>query len=269
MIEIINLEKLDNDGRKQPANDPTSSTPDNITHCQLRYNTFTSSYVIQGVAVTGASSTFEFDLTAITYTLFKLYVSTDGTTYTEKKSYGGSSGKTLNETTANAVLVTGNQTVTGIKTFSSVPIVSTAATTSTQLVNKLFVDTRAGIKQWKGYIIQSATGAPALASNLLYVNTTGSTPTFSRDSTGYYLMTFPTGWMGETSNPKLLIEYTGYQLAALGIINGSGDRFITVSQYFEGPLADTTIEIYNYSNNTKTTPADSFSPLLITITLFP
>ncbi|MBL0108965.1 MAG: hypothetical protein IPP52_17230, partial [Ignavibacteria bacterium] len=46
MIEIINLEKLDNDGRKQPANDPTSSTPDNITHCQLRYNTFTSSYVI-------------------------------------------------------------------------------------------------------------------------------------------------------------------------------------------------------------------------------
>ncbi len=96
MIEIINLEKLDNDGRKQPANDPTSSTPDNITHCQLRYNTFTSSYVIQGVAVTGASSTFEFTVSStIQYSLFKLYVSTDGTTYTEKKSYGGSAGRTL------------------------------------------------------------------------------------------------------------------------------------------------------------------------------
>ena len=97
MIEIINLEKLDNDGRKQPANDPTSSTPDNITHCQLRYNTFTSSYVIQGVAVTGASSTFEFTIAStLGYSLFKLYTSTDGTTYTEKKSYGGTLGKTIN-----------------------------------------------------------------------------------------------------------------------------------------------------------------------------
>ena len=103
MIEIINLEKLDNDGRKQPANDPTSSTPDNITHCQLRYNTFTSSYVIQGVAVTGASSTFQFTIPSTTGagitnfpSLFKLYVSTDGTTYTEKQSYGGTLGKSIN-----------------------------------------------------------------------------------------------------------------------------------------------------------------------------
>ncbi|MBK7447835.1 MAG: hypothetical protein IPJ45_17795 [Ignavibacteria bacterium] len=79
MIEIINLEKLDNDGRKQPANDPTLSTPDNITHCQLRYNTFTSSYVVQGVAVTGASSTFEFTVSStLGFSLFKLYISTDG-----------------------------------------------------------------------------------------------------------------------------------------------------------------------------------------------
>jgi len=96
MIEIINLDKLSNDGFKQPANDPTSNTPDNITHAQLRYNTFSSSYVIQGVVVTGSSSTFEFTVPAfLKYSLFKLYVSTDGTTYTEKKSYGGSTGRTL------------------------------------------------------------------------------------------------------------------------------------------------------------------------------
>ena len=107
MIEIINLEKLDNDGRKQPANDPTSSTPDNITHCQLRYNTFTSSYVIQGVAVTGASSTFEFTVSdALFYWKFKLYTSTDGTNYTEKKSYGGSLGKHLFDSSPRRMLIT-------------------------------------------------------------------------------------------------------------------------------------------------------------------
>lgn len=265
MIEVINLEKLSNDGYKQPANDPNESTPDNITHCQLRYNTFTSSYVIQGVAVTGSSSTFEFDITGITYTLFKLYVSTDGTTYTEKKSYGGSLGKTLNETTANAVLTTGNQTVAGIKTFSSVPIISTTATTSTQAVNKLFVDTRVGIKQWKGYILQS--GSNSLAFGSEYINTTGATVTGSRDSTGYYLMTFSTAWMGLAGNAKLLIEYTPFQLVSLG--QSSADKFISISQYFEDPLADTTIEIYNHSNPARTTLVDTFSSLLLTITLFP
>ena len=100
MIEIINLEKLSNDGFKQPANNPGVATPDNITHAQLRYNTFSSSYVVQGSAIYNSSSTFEFDISyAIinNYSLFKLYVSTDGTTYTEKKSYGGTTGKTLGD----------------------------------------------------------------------------------------------------------------------------------------------------------------------------
>ena len=106
MIEVINLEKLSNDGYKQPANDPTSSTPDNITHAQLRYNTFTSSYVIQGVAVTGASSTFEFTVSdALFYWKFKLYTSTDGTNYTEKKSYGGSLGKHLFDNSPRRMII--------------------------------------------------------------------------------------------------------------------------------------------------------------------
>lgn len=122
MIEIINLDKLSNDGYKQPANDPTSNTPDNITHAQLRYNTFSSSYVIQGVIVTGSSSTFEFTVPAfLKYSLFKLYVSTDGTTYTEKKSYGGSTGRTLLAMTFGSsmklILNQGGTSAPTVKTF--------------------------------------------------------------------------------------------------------------------------------------------------------
>ncbi|MBK6773441.1 MAG: hypothetical protein IPG78_15190 [Ignavibacteria bacterium] len=120
MIEIINLEKLDNDGRKQPANDPTLSTPDNITHCQLRYNTFTSSYFIQGVAVTGASSTFEFTVSdALFYWKFKLYTSTDGTNYTEKKSYGGSAGKHLFDSSPRRMIIKVQQQGTDAPTLVS------------------------------------------------------------------------------------------------------------------------------------------------------
>lgn len=260
MIEIINLDKLSNDGYKQPANDPTSNTPDNITHAQLRYNTFTSSYAIQGVVVTGASSTFEFDITGITYTLFKLYVSTDGTTYTEKKSYGGSLGKTLNETTANAVLTTGNQTIAGIKTFSDIPIISSTATTSTQAVNKSFVDTRNGTKQWKGIISGSASNLSIVKT---FVNTTGTTVTPAREGTGYFTMTFSAGWMGVADNPKLSIEYNNISAFGTAI-----NRSIDIAQYFEDPGADTIIEIYNFAMPGQT--ADNTMPnTLLTITLFP
>lgn len=106
MIEVINLEKLSRDGFKQPANDPNKITPDNITHAQLRYNTFTSSYVIQGTAVSGSNSTFEFNVTSdIQYSLYKLYCSTDGTNYNEWKSYGGTNGRTLNPVITSDIYV--------------------------------------------------------------------------------------------------------------------------------------------------------------------
>lgn len=134
MIEIINLDKLSNDGFKQPANDPTSNTPDNITHAQLRYNTFSSSYVIQGVIVTGSSSTFEFTVPAfLKYSLFKLYVSTDGTTYTEKKSYGGSTGRTLLAMTFGSsmklIVNQGDISAPTVKTFFNNTIYAVTTTT--------------------------------------------------------------------------------------------------------------------------------------------
>ena len=107
MIEVINLEKYSPDGYKMPANNPSYVFPDNVTHAQLRYNTFTSSYVVQGTAVSGSNSTFEFDLSevATNYKSFKLYSSTDGTNYTEIKSYGGSNGRTINRPPIELTLI--------------------------------------------------------------------------------------------------------------------------------------------------------------------
>ena len=132
MIEVINLETLDNDGKKIPANNPNESTPDNITHCQLRYNTFTSSYAIQGVAVTGSSSTFEFTVSdALFYRKFKLYVSTDGTNYTEKKSYGGSAGKHLFDNAPRRMIIFVQQQGTDAPTLVSTLINNTGKSVTT------------------------------------------------------------------------------------------------------------------------------------------
>ncbi len=132
MIEVINLEKLDNDGKKQPANDPTSNTPDNITHAQLRYNTFTSSYVVQGSVVTGASSTFEFTVSdALFYWKFKLYVSTDGTNYTEKKSYGGTLGKHLFDSSPRRMIINVQQQGTDAPTLVSTKYNNTGKSVTT------------------------------------------------------------------------------------------------------------------------------------------
>ncbi len=78
---------------KQPANSPIADSPDNVTHARLYYNTFAGSNYIQGDFVSGSNSTVEFDNTDVDYILFKLFVSTDGTTYTERKSFGGTLGK--------------------------------------------------------------------------------------------------------------------------------------------------------------------------------
>jgi len=98
MIVPINLERLSGDGYKMNANSPTASTPSYITHAQLRYTPFTSSEAIQGTFVTGALSTVEFSVTGGNLTrLLKLYTSTDGTTYTENKSWGGTNGVQLKD----------------------------------------------------------------------------------------------------------------------------------------------------------------------------
>lgn len=93
MIIPINLERLSGDGYKMCANNPLAENLSNITHAQLRYTPFTSSQSVQGTFVTGSNSTVEFNLVGTNITRFmKLYVSTNGSTYGEVKSWGGTNG---------------------------------------------------------------------------------------------------------------------------------------------------------------------------------
>jgi len=94
---IINLERLSGDGYKMCANDPLAVTLSNITHARL-VNASDSSDYVQGSFVTNSNSTVEFDVTGSKLiTPLKLYVSTNGTTYGEIKSWGGTNGVQLKD----------------------------------------------------------------------------------------------------------------------------------------------------------------------------
>jgi len=90
---IVNLDKYSADGFKQSANSLVATSPDNITHARLYYDSFTGSDYIQGAFVVGKNSTLEFDNSGVSFTKYKLFESTDGVTYTENKTYGGTEGR--------------------------------------------------------------------------------------------------------------------------------------------------------------------------------
>ncbi len=107
MIVIVNLERLSGDGYKMNANSPLVTPPSYIKYAQLRYTPFTSAQAIQGTFVTGAYSTVEFDVTGANLTRYlKLYTSTDGTTYNEVKSWGGTDGIRQKEYLTYSALLT-------------------------------------------------------------------------------------------------------------------------------------------------------------------
>ncbi len=91
----VELDKLDDDGFKKPANSVNADSPDNITHARMYYNDFAGSNYVQGDFVEGSNSTAYFTIVDLSYSLFKLYTSTNGTDYTERKSFGGDDGVTL------------------------------------------------------------------------------------------------------------------------------------------------------------------------------
>lgn len=123
-IEVVNLEKLSSaQGYKMPANTPGAVSPDNITHAQLRKSPFADgNLVAQGTAVSGENSTFQFSVAdGDADELLKLYVSTDGSTYTERKTYGGANGKNPFGSVDLSTYVTTNttQNITATKTLAS------------------------------------------------------------------------------------------------------------------------------------------------------
>ena len=119
---VYNFNEQSPQGYLKPANTTSAVSPDNVTHAQLRYTDFSSSYVIQGSVVSGANSTFEFSIADnLASEIFKMYYSTDGTTYNVDKTFGGTSGKTLFATAdlSGLVTLTTAQTISGTKTLAS------------------------------------------------------------------------------------------------------------------------------------------------------
>ena len=193
MIEIINLEKLDRDGRKMPANSPNIATPDNITHCQLRSSTLT----VQGVAVANYPNTFEVNITVSG--VYKLYKSTDGTNYYEDKSYGGDDGKEINVDTLASILADDNDW-TGLNTFNTqLPRSELTASDRDE-----FTTLKSTGLKYKGILSQASTNAPIV--NQL-TNTTGETFTWARTGTGVYTLTADTGNPFNSTLYNVFISY--------------------------------------------------------------
>ncbi len=196
---IHNFDKVSPLGYKQPANDPNAASPDYITHAQLRYSPFTSSEAIAGSVVSGANSTFSFSIedAQIAYT-FKMYYSTDGTTYNEDKTFGGSSGKKLfgANDLSGYVTLSGAQNITGTKTVTSSAnlviasgsditvqtggdiTLADAPSASTDAVNKAYVDglTYKSCVFWIDAFYHDT--LTALSYRRIY-NNTGVTPTLA------------------------------------------------------------------------------------------
>lgn len=205
MVTIINLQRTDADGKLIPSNNPNYAIPSYIKYAQLRYNTFSDSYAVQGIfLVTGESSTVQFDLSSVSvsYTLFKLYLSMDGVTYTEDRTYGGTLGRTIFTGIAGAVMLTGAQTINSVKTFTALPESAVTPTTANQLTRKGYVDARTG-SSMKIIVNQGSTSAPAV--KIFFNNTNYAVTTTARNDTGDYTINFNGNIFGDQS--KISLEY--------------------------------------------------------------
>jgi len=271
---IQNLEKLNTSGVKMPANTPSAVSPDNITHCQLRYTPFGSEQAIQGTVVTGENSTFAFSIPdgQIAY-VWKLYTSTDGTTYSENKTFGGSSGKALFGTNdlSNYVALTGNQTIAGVKTFSSVPECATTPTTASQLTRKAYVDNLIGYKSCVFWVSSFTPNESTALSYTRIYNNTGYTPTLAYlaasggSDLGLRVTFNRTSSNSDVILPSALIWEDGW-----GVREKAGH--LAVIESFAQSSANTAMDLifvddYGFSSMGWFSEADSSSALLRKFTL--
>ena len=242
---IHNFDKVSPLGYKQPANDPNAASPDYITHAQLRYSPFTSSEAIAGSVVSGANSTFSFSIedAQIAYT-FKMYYSTDGTTYTEDKTFGGADGKKLfgaNDLSGYATLGTA-QSITAIKTFTALPVSSVAPTGSTQFTNKAYVD---GLVGWKTCVFWIDSFTPNESTALSYsriYNNTGVTPTLTYGTNIFGAQGLRITFNRTSSNSDVILPPKLFVDDGFGSKNQAG--FLGVSETFSQNSANTTMDLY-------------------------
>ncbi len=239
---VYNTNELSPQGYLKPANTVSAVSPDNVTHLQLRYSDFSSSYVIQGSVVSGENSTFEFSIADnLASEIFKMYYSTDGTTYTVDKTFGGTSGKKLFATADLSGLVTTGtaQNITGTKTLASnanivvgngsdITVQSNgdltlvdAPTVPTDATNKAYVDGLVGYTEFIQWVNQAETSAPGvgLAANYTVKNNTGRTWTWSYIAAGMYRLT-PSGTNPFSDQTNFFIDYERVLTDGLGTVSG-------------------------------------------------
>ena len=261
---IHNFDKLSSQGYKQPANNPDEVSPDYLTHCQLRYSPFTSSEAIAGTVVTGETSTFVFSIPDgnITST-FKMYVSTDnGTTYTEDKTFGGSSGKKLfgANDLSNYVALTGAQSITGTKTISgSANLViasgsditvqaggditlADAPSASTDAVNKAYVD---GLVGWKTCVFWIDSFTPnesiALSYRRIY-NNTGVTPTLTYGTSLFGAQGLRVTFNRTSAASDLILPGKLHTDDGFGSKNAAG--FLSIDETWNQASSNTTVDLF-------------------------
>jgi hypothetical protein len=267
---VYNTNELSPQGYLKPANTVSAVSPDNITHLQLRYSDFSSSYVIQGSVVSGENSTFEFSIADnLASEVFKLYYSTDGTTYNVDKTFGGTSGKKLFGATDLSGLVTlttaqnisGTKTLTGnanivvgsgsditVQTGGDITLAD-APTASTDATNKAYVDANT----FKSCVFWIASYTPNESTALSYTrifNNTGVTPTLT------YLQGI-TGTQGlrvtfnrTSSNSDIILPGKLFTDDGFGSKNDAG--FLGVSETFAQSSANTVMDLYYVDDSAQT-----------------
>jgi len=262
--KIVNLDELSPQGYWKPANTVSAVSPDNVTHAQLRYSPgFDENGVIQGTVVSGENSTFVFSVAdEHSAKLFKLYTSTDGTTYSVNKKFGGDSGVKLFGTTDTSGLVTLTtaQNIVATKTLTTNAnlVVSSgsditvqaggditladAPTASTDATNKAYVD---GLIGYKSCVFWVASFTPNESTALSYTriyNNTGYTPTLTYGQSLFGTQGLRVTFNRTSSNSDIILPPKLFTDDGFGSKNAAG--FLGVSETFAQSSANTVMDLY-------------------------
>jgi hypothetical protein len=261
--KIVNINELSPQGYWKPANTVNAVSPDNVTHAQLRYSDFSASYVVQGSIVSGENSTFKFSIADNLATeLFKLYTSTDGTTYTVDKRFGGDNGVKLFGTNDLSGLVTlttaqnisGTKTLTGnanivvgsgsditVQTGGDITLAD-APTASTDATNKAYVD---GLIGYKSCVFWVSSFTPNESTALNYTriyNNTGVTPTLTYGQSLFGAQGLRVTFNRTSSNSDIILPGKLFTDDGFGSKNDAG--FLGVSETFAQSSANTVMDLY-------------------------
>ena len=150
----------------------------------------------------------------------------------EAGKYSAKHWATVAENTVNTtVKLTGNQTVAGIKTFTSSPIVPTP-TANTQATNKAYADLKVALTDFTGANVSLTTsGFQKLPSGLIIQWGVGFAGSNGTSYTNNFPIAFPTGCVSVTANHE-----------------GGADMNIVITQSLVLPTSFGAISWYSSSN---------------------